>query len=139
MKRKEQYNSNKAAKVGETIVCPVCGSTFVKKSYQQAFCCGKCKDAYWNKKGDRHKNPNYHSEYNRAHPERYGRLLGLGFTRAEKDYYEGLYRLATDEGFREYMRDNAALYDGCWDGHGCNVDLLTHYENFCGDVSDDCF
>lgn len=27
-----------------------CGNTFVKKSYQQAFCCTKCKDSFWNKR-----------------------------------------------------------------------------------------
>lgn len=46
------YQKAKAAKVGSKVQCPVCGKMFVKKSYQQAFCCNKgkhnCKDRYWN-------------------------------------------------------------------------------------------
>lgn len=50
------YTINKNAKVGETITCPICGETFIKKQYSQAFCSLKCKNTYWNKtKGDRHK------------------------------------------------------------------------------------
>lgn len=48
-----QYELNKKAKVGETIVCPSCGRQFKKKSYQQAFCSNKgrnnCKDSYHNR------------------------------------------------------------------------------------------
>lgn len=40
------------AKVGETIVCPSCGTEHVKNSYQTVFCKTKgktkCKDNYWN-------------------------------------------------------------------------------------------
>ena len=40
------------AKVGDDIVCPSCGETHVKKSYQSVFCKTKggtkCKDNYWN-------------------------------------------------------------------------------------------
>jgi len=40
------------AKVGEEIVCPSCGTTHTKKSYQSVFCKTKggtkCKDYYWN-------------------------------------------------------------------------------------------
>ena len=54
------YNLAKNAKVGETIVCPSCGRSTIKKSHQQAFCglIGKtnkrgkktlCKDRYWNR------------------------------------------------------------------------------------------
>jgi hypothetical protein len=50
---KKLYNKAKAAKVGEAIKCPNCGTEFVKNSYQQAFCKTKgktvCKDGYWNK------------------------------------------------------------------------------------------
>lgn len=52
MKLKARYTLNKSAKVGEELICPSCGSSFVKKSYQQVFCKTKkgtiCKDAYWN-------------------------------------------------------------------------------------------
>lgn len=51
-KKEERYIENKQAKVGTELRCPGhgCGNTFVKKSYQQAFCCTKCKDAFWNKR-----------------------------------------------------------------------------------------
>ncbi len=46
------YKSSKAAKVGEECDCPSCGTMFIKKNYQQAFCKSKgktvCKDKYWN-------------------------------------------------------------------------------------------
>jgi len=52
MKIKDRYNLNKSAKVGESLVCPSCGSKFIKSTYQQAFCKSKsgtkCKDKYWN-------------------------------------------------------------------------------------------
>ena len=52
MRVKERYNINKSAKVGEELVCPSCCETFIKVSYQQAFCKTKpktqCKDKYWN-------------------------------------------------------------------------------------------
>ena len=45
------YERNKAAKVGEIILCAEnrCQKQFVKKFYQQAFCCKKHKDQYWNR------------------------------------------------------------------------------------------
>ena len=51
-KKEERYIENKQAKVGIELRCPGhgCGNTFVKKSYQQAFCCTKCKDSFWNKR-----------------------------------------------------------------------------------------
>lgn len=52
MRLKERYKINKTAKVGEELVCPSCCETFIKESYQQAFCKTKpktkCKDRYWN-------------------------------------------------------------------------------------------
>lgn len=52
-----QYELNKKAKVGDTIVCPSCGRQFKKKSYQQAFCSNKgrnnCKDSYHNRANDK--------------------------------------------------------------------------------------
>jgi len=51
-KIKQKYLTAKNAKVGETCVCPSCGTSFVKTSYQQVFCKTKggtvCKDKYWN-------------------------------------------------------------------------------------------
>lgn len=45
------YLKNKKAKVGELIVCAEnrCAKRFVKKSYQQAFCCTKHKNQFWNR------------------------------------------------------------------------------------------
>lgn len=64
MNKEEQYKKNKSAKVGETIVCPTCGTEFVKKQYSQAFCCGKCKDAYWT--GDRRAERKPMSEFDKG-------------------------------------------------------------------------
>ena len=68
------YKINKEAKTGTEITCPVCGTKFIKKQYSQAFCCTQCKDSFWNKRGDRHKDPNYYSKYNQGHPERLNRI-----------------------------------------------------------------
>lgn len=46
------YKLNKRAKVGTRITCagPLCRTTFIKKSYQQCFCCTKHKDQFWNRR-----------------------------------------------------------------------------------------
>lgn len=47
-----RYKASKSAKVGDTCICPSCGTEFIKENYQQAFCKTKsktiCKDKYWN-------------------------------------------------------------------------------------------
>ena len=45
------YERNKNAKVGTNIMCAEnrCQKRFVKKSYQQAFCCTKHKNQFWNR------------------------------------------------------------------------------------------
>lgn len=45
------YENNKRAKVGDMIVCAEnrCRRKFKKKSYQQAFCCTKHKNQFWNR------------------------------------------------------------------------------------------
>ena len=58
-KRKSLYKLNKEAKVGETIECPICHTKFTKKQYSQAFCSTRCKDRFWNAKGDRHQYVDY--------------------------------------------------------------------------------
>ena len=65
------YKNNKSAKVGTEIECPVCHKRFIKKSYQQAFCCGECKDKFWNRT---RKSNGYFSRYNAEHPERLERV-----------------------------------------------------------------
>lgn len=123
MNTKIQYKTNKSAKTGDLIKCPVCGAEFKKKIYQQVFCCSKCKDAYWNKK-DRHKN-GYYREYNKKHPERYEYLIGLGLTKRAQEENYALYKYATDEEFRKYVNDS---FDG--GSFGCQVDLSTELENY---------
>lgn len=48
---RDHYDRNKKAKVGTLIECAEnrCHKQFVKKSYQQAFCCTKHKDQFWNR------------------------------------------------------------------------------------------
>jgi hypothetical protein len=52
MVSKKHYKANREAKMGQTIVCPSCGTVFVKTAYNQIFCKSKsgtiCKDKYWN-------------------------------------------------------------------------------------------
>ncbi len=67
-KRQQRYIANKKAKCGTEISCAVCGKTFIKKQYSQAFCCPHCKDTYWNAKGDRHSDPDYYRRYNHSQP-----------------------------------------------------------------------
>ena len=43
------YKINKQKKVGELIECPVCHTKVVKIQYSQVFCCGNCKDRFWNR------------------------------------------------------------------------------------------
>ena len=52
--RRMIYNEMKLRNVGDSCSCPVCGDTFVKRQWQQAFCSAKCKNWFWNKAGDRH-------------------------------------------------------------------------------------
>lgn len=53
IQRLKLYEVAKAAKTGQSCKCPSCAKSFVKKSYQQAFCSNKgknnCKDLYWNR------------------------------------------------------------------------------------------
>ena len=65
------YKNNKSAKVGTEIECPVCHKRFIKKSYQQAFCCKDCKDKFWNRT---RKSNGYFSRYNAEHTERLERV-----------------------------------------------------------------
>lgn len=136
MKHTKAYDNNKAAKVGETINCLVCNKTFIKKQYSQVFCCGECKDKYWNRKGDRHK-AGYYEKYDKKHPERLERAAIWGvkpgrFLNAE-DEREILARLEyrKNEEFRNYV-DESSLESGGWEEHGCYVTLADLLDNFCG-------
>lgn len=58
------YKTNKQAKTGTIIECPVCHKKFKKIQYSQAFCCGHCKDKYHNMHdGYRHRYSNYNNIY----------------------------------------------------------------------------
>lgn len=71
--RKRIYLDNKEKKTGETCICPVCKTEFIKKQYSQAFCCKECRDKFHNdrKKGKR---GDYYRMYNFEHPERLERI-----------------------------------------------------------------
>jgi hypothetical protein len=80
-----KYQTAKAAKVGDNICCPSCGTVFVKKSYQHVFCsngrnkgAGNCKDAYWNKvdnkKRNRKHSKSHYKKYNKGHKS-YGSFM----------------------------------------------------------------
>ena len=131
-KKKEIYLANKAKKVGDVCICPICGAEFVKKQWQQAFCRRECKEKFWNEKGDRHRDKNYYHNYNMKHPERYDFLLGVGNTESEREENYAIWMFANDEGFREYVRDSAINGDGGWDEHACSVSLATMLENYEG-------
>ena len=128
-KRKERYNTNKSSKVGDVCVCPICYAKFTKKHYAQAFCCTKCKDAYWNAKKDRHR-ADYYKEYDDARPERKLRraLYSMDIVTArDSDEMYARMALATNEDFRRYVNDDC-------DGNCC-VDLSTMYKNYlCRDI-----
>lgn len=129
-KRKLQYEANKSAKVGTEITCPICGAKFVKRQYSQAFCCGKCKDAYWNAKGDRH-SIGYYEKYDNKQPERKLRraLYSMEVHNAyDAEELDARMALVNDEGFRRYVNDDC---DVC-DIPNCTVDLATMYENYLG-------
>ena len=58
-RKKGLYRSNKEAKVGDQIECPICHTKFTKIQYSQAFCSPHCKDVFWNARGDRHSYSSY--------------------------------------------------------------------------------
>lgn len=41
---------NEKSSIGDSCICPICGKTFIKKSYQQKFCGDKCRVKYHNKR-----------------------------------------------------------------------------------------
>jgi predicted nucleic acid-binding Zn ribbon protein len=109
-KRNVRYNTNKAAKVGTEIICPVCGKHFIKKYYQQAFCSTECKDKYWNQK---RKGNGYFKQYNKDHPERLERI-GI-----DLDYEDDcLYALGDpeNESLAQITLDKSC-YDDFYDGY----------------------
>ena len=129
-KRKLQYEANKDAKVGEEITCPICSQKFIKRQYSQAFCCSKCKDGYWNAKGDRHR-AGYYKKYDNKHPERKLRraLYSMEIHNAyDAEELEARMALVNDPDFRRYVNDDCDICDI----PSCNVDLATMHENYLG-------
>ena len=127
-KRKERYNTNKSLKVGDVCICPICNKEFTKTHYAQAFCCTKCKDAFWNAKKDRHR-ASYYKEFDDKHPERKIRraLYSMNIINArDEDEMEARLALVTDDDFRRYVNDDC---DVC-DIPNCSVDLTTIYNNY---------
>lgn len=111
---------------GEVVKCPVCGTEFEKKSYQQKFCSLKCKDKHHNKKGDRHRK-GYYREYNKQHPERILRIMP-SLTAYEVAEQDAMHAYLTDMDFRRYVDDDFGEDE--WGR--TNVDLQTMYENYLG-------
>ena len=112
-KRQQRYKSNKTAKVGALIKCPVCGEIFAKRSYQQAFCCTECKDKYWNQK--RTDNGYFH-RYNAEHEERLTRI-GIDITHEMyadlclgDDECESMAQITMDEDSAQ-VREAMGIYD----------------------------
>ena len=127
-KIKERYFANKSAKVKDELVCPICGSKFIKKQYAQAFCCAGCKDKFWNKKcSNRHKNPNYHHDYNMKHPERILRVMPT-LTARDRDERFAMSEYLHDENFKRYV-DQEHEDD---ESMGRSVDLITEWNNYMG-------
>ena len=94
---KQLYKTNKKAKVGEFIECPVCHTKFKKVQWSQAFDNIICKNTYHNKKQpNRHKNGRrYYREYN------YKRDNHTNLSRVEDDY-----DLLEDSNFGIYPGEN---------------------------------
>ena len=63
MKTKQRIKLNKESKVGSNLICPMCGSEFIKKSYQHTYCSLICKDKRHNQL-----NPDRHRYYQSSDP-----------------------------------------------------------------------
>ena len=104
------YSANKASLVGDTCICPSCGSSFVKSHYQQAFCKNKpgtkCKDKYWNTV-----DPKKRNNTTRISPAS-ARWMAKKALEREANKIE----IDLD---REQMELD---YDGSWDAHQCYVE-----------------
>jgi hypothetical protein len=106
------------AKVGETIICPSCGTQHVKKSYQSLFCKSKggtkCKDNYWNNV-DQSKRCNT----TRISPANARYLNNVILPERAREF-----------GFPdvETMLNHVDDFDGSWDAHACHVEPC----KFCG-------
>ena len=121
-KQDKLYFYNKEAAVGDSITCPVCNTTFTKKQYSQAFCCKDCKDKFWNKRGDRHKE-GYYREYNEKHPER-GHYIKQIRQNTGNLYYDSLGRAYSRDFYNPTLTDmiNQREYGTWHDDDWCEND-----------------
>jgi hypothetical protein len=87
-KVKLAYQTAKDKKVGETAICPSCGTEFVKSNYQQAFCKSKvgtiCKDKYWNRVTPTKRNNTTrispaNAAFRASNPEKFARRTSEGY------------------------------------------------------------
>jgi ribosomal protein L37AE/L43A len=108
----KQYLYNKEATVGTDLICPICGTSFVKKQYSQAFCCKECKNKFWNKKGDRHRE-GYYAEYNEKHPDRGHYIKQLKHNPGTL-YYDKLGRAYSRDFYNPTMTDMINWADSRW-------------------------
>lgn len=93
---------NKGSKVGDTCICPSCGTSFVKTNYQQAFCKTKggtvCKDKYWNTVDPKKRNNTTRiSPANAAYKARQMEERGSVRRRFTSEGYEIIHGVAYDE------------------------------------------
>lgn len=99
---KVKYLANKGAKVGETCICPSCGTAFEKTNYQQAFCKTKggtvCKDKYWNTvDSSKRNNTTRISPANANYRARQIEIRGTVRPRFTSEGYEIIHGVAYDE------------------------------------------
>ena len=108
----KQYLYNKEAATGTNLICPICGTSFIKKQYSQAFCCKDCKNKFWNKKGDRHRE-GYYAEYNEKHPDR-GHYIKQFKHNTGTLYYDQLGRAYSQDFYNPTMTDMINWADSRW-------------------------
>lgn len=109
MNKNERYAINKKAKCGDEIICPICGTKFIKKQYSQAFCRIKCKDSFHNGR-------------------KFERVSAYPINMRDRNDLFARKQLQEDMVFRKYVND-MLLED---DEFGCEVDLYDVYLNYCG-------
>lgn len=104
-----KYEANKAVKVGETIKCCCCGTSFVKKQYSQAFCKTKCKDKFWNT----------------VDKKKYNNITRISPANASYKANVILPLMAIDLGYPslyDMLNSNVSETELGWGDHGCYVE-----------------
>lgn len=52
---RSRYEKAASARTGQVIICPTCGTSVRKRTYNKKFCSPGCKDRYWNTVDERRK------------------------------------------------------------------------------------